>query len=46
MESADRPALVLDRLEAREGDLLDVGPALENGTVAVTIRSLVWPDTL
>ena len=46
MESAGRPALVLDRLEASEGDLLDVGPSMENGSVAVTIRSLVWPNTI
>lgn len=46
MESANRPALVLDRLAAVDGDLLDVGPALENGSVAVTLRSLVWPDTI
>lgn len=43
LEAPGRKALVLDRLEAREGDFLDVGPALDNGSVAVSLRTLNWP---
>gem|GEM_PF-2192855 len=42
LEAPGRETLVLDRLVAEAGDFLDVGPALANGSVAVSLRSLNW----
>lgn len=43
LEAPARKALVLDRVHAAHGDLIDVGPSMDNGTIAVTLRSLNWP---
>ena len=45
LEAPDRKVLVLDRVQANEGDFLDVGPTLENGSIAVSLRSLDWSIT-
>ena len=45
LEAPTRRTLVLDLVHADDGDFLDVGPALESGAVALSLRSLDWPIT-
>jgi ethanolamine utilization protein EutA len=43
LEAPERKCLVLDRVHAMDGDFLDVGPTLDTGSIAVSLRSLDWP---